>query len=357
MSSNPDVLFAPPNHVQQFGALAYILGTFQPHHDEEIISFIRGQFITPDGLELKASIKRKDWDRLTKKDNFTEDSQFYWRGYFRTTKQGTLTKIQLIRPLFNIPSSLDSSGEMLSEPMDLFQVRGRIERILKTAFVVRVERNDKPTKGQENSRLWNPFLITIQGTLPEPATSKQFWELLCLREGECLGVKKATLIPDEMVLEFEKNRVSETHKSSEQSRIKHSNQEKNKTLKIEKTDQTVTQNSSTESPIIMINGRQPEMTVKFNERPDVPAQGKKVTLQVTGENGIVVQAELNRKTLAKHLEKMDNFDDWVGALSGKVSQISSDGVVTLEAAGVQVFEKKQKAKTPEQESKNTESPA
>ncbi len=97
MSSNPDVLFAPPNHVQQFGALAYILGTFQPHHDEEIISFIRGQFITPDGLELKASIKRKDWDRLTKKDNFTEDSQFYWRGYFRTTKQGTLTKIQLLR--------------------------------------------------------------------------------------------------------------------------------------------------------------------------------------------------------------------------------------------------------------------
>ncbi len=57
----------------------------------------------------------------------------------------------------------------------------------------------------------------------------------------------------------------------------------------------------------MINGRQPEMTVKFNERPNVPAQGKKVTLQVTGENGIVVKAELNRKTLAKQVEKMDSF--------------------------------------------------
>ena len=75
----------------------------------------------------------------------------------------------------------------------------------------------------------------------------------------------------------------------------------------------------------------------------MPAQGKKVTLQVTGENGIVVKAELNRKTLAKQVEKMDSFAEWVGALSGKVSSLSPNGVVTLEKAGVQVFEKKQKA--------------
>lgn len=356
MSSNPDVLFAPPNHLRQFGALGYLLGTFVPNHDEDIISFIRGQLITPDGREFKASIKKKDWDRLTKKENFTEDSQFYWRGYFQTTKQGTLTKIQLLRPLFNLPSSIDASGETLSEPTDLFQVRGRIERILKTAFVVRVERNEQPTEGQEKSRLWNPFLITIQGTLPDPSPSEKFGELLCLREGECLRLKKATLMTDEMVLESEKNRSDQTNKSSSKSRVTPSKKENNKTLKTEETSPTITQSPSRESPIIMINGKQPEMTVKFNERPDVPSEGKKVTLQVTGENGIVVQAELNRKTLAKHLEKMESFDDWVGALSGKVSQISLDGVVTLEAAGVQVFEKKQKAKTPEQESKNTESP-
>lgn len=350
MSSNPDVLFSPPKHLRQFGALAYILGTFVPHHDEEIISLIRGQFITSDGVELKASIKRKDWDRLTKKDNFTEDSQFYWRGYFRTTKQGLLTKLQLIRPLFNLPSFLDSSGEILADPTDLFQVRGRIERILNTAFVVRVERNEQPPEGQENSRRWNPFLITIPGTLPEPASSEQFWELLCLRAGESLKVKKATLITDEMVLESEKNLSSDQNYCSEPSLIKGSKKEKHQTLKTSETSPTVTPNPSTKSPIIMINGRQPELTVKFNERPDVPAQGKKVTLQVTGENGIVVQAELNRKTLAKHLEKMESFDDWIGALSGKVSQISPDGLVTLEAAGVQVFEKKQKAKIPEQDS-------
>ena len=93
----------------------------------------------------------------------------------------------------------------------------------------------------------------------------------------------------------------------------------------------------------MISGRQPEMTVKFNERPSLPAQGKKVTLLLTGENGIVVKAELNRKTLKKQVAKMDSFADWVGALSGKIARISPDGVIELESAGVNVFEKKPKA--------------
>ncbi len=330
MPSNPDVLFPSPNHPRNFSAFGYILGTFQPTPKEDLINLLPGQFITHDGREFKASIKKKDWSKLTKRADFTEDSRLYWRVYLRTTKQGSLTKIQLIRPLFNPPSSIDYSGETLTEPTDLFQVRGRLEKISKTSFIVQIERNEKPPLGQEKNPRWNPFIIIIQGTLPLDATAKQFGEFLCTREGEFLKLKKATLITDEMVLESKKNVSSVPDKSS---------------------------SKSTESGIIMINGRQPEMTVKFNERPDVPTQGKKVTLQVTGENGIVVQAELNRKTLAKQSEKMDSFDDWVGALSGKVSQISPDGVVLLEAAGVQVFEKKQKAFTPESETQNTESVA
>jgi hypothetical protein len=93
----------------------------------------------------------------------------------------------------------------------------------------------------------------------------------------------------------------------------------------------------------MIQGRQPEITIKFNQRPDLPEQGKKVTVEITGENGIIVKAELNRKTLKKQVEKMDSFADWVGAMSGKIARISPDGVIELENAGVNVFEKKPKA--------------
>ena len=82
------------------------------------------------------------------------------------------------------------------------------------------------------------------------------------------------------------------------------------------------------------------------ERPSLPEQGKKVTLQVIGENGIVVKAELNRKTLKKQVEKMDSFADWVAALSGKIAKVSPDGVIELDRAGVNVFEKKPKATEP-----------
>ena len=338
MFPDQDVLFATATHPHLFSAMGYLLGSFQPTSDDKIKHFIPGKFFTSEGLELMASIRKRDWEKIRVRDDFEEDGKFYWRLYFRTSKWGNLTKIQLIKPLIHPPWLISPSGETQDEIVDLFQIRGRIERIFQNAFSVRVERNELPPPGKENSLQWKPFYLTIQGNLPDEAVAGQFWELLCTREEECLRLKKATEITEEMVKEWEKNKslsVSNTSAKSTQTKSK-KNQETSPLVR-----------SLKESEIIMINGRQPEMTIKFNERPDVPAQGKKVTIKITGENGIVVKAELNRKTLAKQVEKIDSFAEWVGALSGKVSSLSPDGVVTLEMAGVQVFEKKQKAKPSE----------
>jgi hypothetical protein len=335
MFPNLDVLFQPVTHPYQFSAIGYLLGSFQPTPTEEIKRFIPGKFLTSEGIELIASIRKRNWEKYSGREDFSEDAPLYWRLYFRTTKGGNLTKIELIKPLINSPLQGELSGETKDEITDLFKVRGRIERIFQDNFSVRVERNELPPKGKENSLQWKPFSVTIQGSLPEIAVAEQFWELLCTRVEECLRLKKATLITEEMVQEWEKNQSSSVSNPSSKSTLTQSK-------KNQQTSQSVT--PLRESKIIMINGRQPEMTVKFSERPDVPAQGKKVTLQVTGENGIVVKAELNRKTLAKQVEKMDSFDSWIGALSGKVSSLSPDGVVTLETAGVQVFEKRDSLK-------------
>ena len=324
MSPNPDVLFQPAAYPHQFSAMGYLRGTFQPNSTEEIKPFIRGKFLSEEGIELIASIKKRAWEKLRGRSDFSSDELVYWRVYFRTTKGGTLTSIELIKYLIN-PSLLVSPSGTKDELTDLFRVRGRIERIFPDNFSVRVERNDSPPKGKENSSQWKPFYLTIIGSLPDEAVREQFWELFCTRELEFLRLKKATLITDYMVLQGEKNKSSTRTQSKR-------NQETSKSVR-----------PLEESEIIMINGRQPEMTVKFTQRPDVPAQGKKVTLQVTGENGIVVKAELNRKSLKKQVEKMDSFADWVGALSGKIARISPDGVIQLESAGVNVFEKKPKA--------------
>lgn len=324
MSPNPDVLFQPAAYPHQFSAMGYLRGTFQPNSTEEIKPFIQGKFLISEGIELIASIKKRAWEKLRGRSDFSSDALFFWRVYFRTTKGGTLTSIELIKYLINPPLLVSPSGTK-DEFTDLFRVRGRIERIFPDNFSVRVERNDSPPKGKENSLQWKPFYLTIIGSLPDEAAPEQFWELFCTRELEFLRLKKATLITDYMVLQGEKNKSRARTQSKR-------NQETSKSVR-----------PLEESKIIMINGRQPEMTVKFTQRPDVPAQGKKVTLQVTGENGIVVKAELNRKTLKKQVEKMDSFADWVGALSGKIAKISPDGVIELESAGVNVFEKKPKA--------------
>jgi hypothetical protein len=54
---------------------------------------------------------------------------------------------------------------------------------------------------------------------------------------------------------------------------------------------------------------------------------------------------------------MDSFEGWIAALSGKVTEISPDGVVILEGANVQVFERKQKTNPAENEAQKAESVA
>lgn len=116
---------------------------------------------------------------------------------------------------------------------------------------------------------------------------------------------------------------------------------------------------NTEIPIaeevVMINGKIPEIVIKFEEKPVVPAEGKKVEVQVnSSDTGIKVKAFLNRKTLKKLVEKMDSYESWVGSLSGKIKEIHPDGVVELDRAGIQVFERK--SKDDSQESKEDKQP-
>ncbi|MDJ0589990.1 MAG: hypothetical protein QNJ72_08355 [Pleurocapsa sp. MO_226.B13] len=103
----------------------------------------------------------------------------------------------------------------------------------------------------------------------------------------------------------------------------------------------------------MIQGRIPEITIKFSDKPDLPTEGKKVTLEIQGENNVTIKAEVNRKTLKKQVAKMDEYDDWVGALSGKIKSVSADGLIELEAAGVNVFEKKKKEPKPDNDKQST----
>ena len=92
----------------------------------------------------------------------------------------------------------------------------------------------------------------------------------------------------------------------------------------------------------MIQGKTPEITIKFSSLPELPTEGKKVTLEILSENNLRIKAELNRKTLKKQVSKMEEYSNWIGAMSGKIKSIAPGGIVELESAGIQIFEVKAK---------------
>ena len=55
----------------------------------------------------------------------------------------------------------------------------------------------------------------------------------------------------------------------------------------------------------MIQGKTPEITIKFSSLPDLPTEGKKVTLEILSENNLKIKAELNRKTLKKRTARAE----------------------------------------------------
>ena len=91
-----------------------------------------------------------------------------------------------------------------------------------------------------------------------------------------------------------------------------------------------------------MNAKQPEITIKFNEPIALPEQGAKATIELITENGIKAIVTLNRKNAAKQMRKVEGFEDWIGAISGKLESVEG-GQIEISNAGLQVFEKKKKA--------------
>ena len=90
-----------------------------------------------------------------------------------------------------------------------------------------------------------------------------------------------------------------------------------------------------------------EITLKFSELPDaIPAPNKKVEIRLTDQNGIVFTALINAKSWRKAEADVVAFEEWGGAVSGKLGQ-QTDGGFEVVDAGIKVFEKKAKEPKPD----------
>lgn len=305
----------------EYSAFGYLWGLLKL--DDEIPN--QGELHLADGTVLSTSL-RSNIIRASQQDQIESDKPYLWKIYFRTDSECNLFQLQVIecRVLKNVTSLSDETPSSASARIDRFRIRGQIHNIWRNRITLRLERNNIPPY-RENHPLWRPFFITVLGYLEPRVNKGDYWQVIAAREGKQLHLLEASPMSQIMVEELHQKKLKKKQ----------------------------SQNKSGTS-LIMLDGKIPEISVKFTTRPDIPATGKKVTLQITGENGVVVKADLNRKTVQKQVEKMDSYSSWVAALSGKIAQVNADGVIELDKAGLTVFEKKSKDKPPSEDEDETE---
>jgi len=328
-----------PENIIQFSAIGLVSATYQPSSDP-----ISGSLILEDGTKVKAVIIRLLRRKILKNPDFIKtltDSPRLWRIYPKTSLKGRLSFVNIL--------AAKSPEDCSESEINLIQIKGisvpAIERRSQMGLLIQPQADRR-----------SPFTLVVNGEVPEYFPD-QFWQVqagidrgyLQYIEGKCLQEKYQPT--------SQENNGDRSSGNKNVSTATIAETQINKKLVAENINSGLKQSSPSKitqdlGEIIMISGRIPELTVKFDTRPDCPETGKKVTIQIVGENGITVRATLNRKTLKKQVEKMDSFEQWVGALSGKMSKIGDDGVIELEGVGLTVFEKKTKNKpAPEAEEK------
>ena len=84
------------------------------------------------------------------------------------------------------------------------------------------------------------------------------------------------------------------------------------------------------------------ITLKFDELPQaLPAENKKVEILLTDQNQVVFSALINAKSWRKAEADAAAFNEWGGAISGKLGQQTENGFQVIDA-GIKIFEKKVK---------------
>nr|ADN18138.1 hypothetical protein Cyan7822_6348 [Gloeothece verrucosa PCC 7822] len=362
----------------QYSAFGYVLGHLELNAENTKI----GKLLLTDGTILPVYLFHQ-----SKLEQISLEKLYAWRIYFRTDREQNLSGLKLVEAIEVKDSSKLEKLLPSYAALDHFRIRARIHNVWKGQISLRLERNNVPP-GKEYLPQWKPFYITVLGKLEPRVNKGEAIEITARRFGMQLHLVEANPI-DETVVE---SKTDKKRKKSQSNPEKGSKMEFNPEInqstefiaeeaqeieinsstvassavtsttatettqastQVTATDSTsvitstTTAETNSETGVIMINGKTPEVTIKFSERPDVPETGKKVTLQVTGDNGIVVRADMNRKTLQKNVEKMDSYEDWIAAMSGKIVKIGPDGTIELEGAGINVFERKMKNKEEE----------
>ena len=322
-SKFPPSRIHPPGSPREFRALGRFRAEFRASPDGPN----RGSLHLGD-CQIPASIPLKV---LAKTQNL-KGGIAIWNGYPRTDKAGNLASFQ-IRGVF-----------ALSEEVNRFSIRGLLKSWQPQSQLLKIEIRSNPNA----SRKIRPFVITVHGILPQPQVG-QFWDLEARLE---LG--QLILVDGQLIeLQTESDPDSSPNPSSPAPPSQPSPSQPSPPSEKDAPPPLQGSPPPDSSPASAVQSSPPspptehpptmaraEITLKFSQLPTPkPLGGGRVEIALVDEaTGLVFTASFKNKTWNKNAKKMEEFESWVGAVSGKFGKPTEKGF-SLEDAGIQVFEK------------------
>lgn len=92
-----------------------------------------------------------------------------------------------------------------------------------------------------------------------------------------------------------------------------------------------------------------DITLKFSDVPQVRELPQaRVEFDLTAPNGVVFTVKIKGKSWRKAEASMQEYDNWVAAVGGKLGNPTKSGF-EVDGAGLQVYEKKPKQPKPAEE--------
>ena len=234
---------------------------------------------------------------LTKNPTFL-DRYLLWRVYPRSPKYSSKLNLEAIATIENC-----------SREPGKFLIRGKLYKWDedRETFVIKVERNIPTPLRLKDSHLFCPSFLEIVGKLPSSPKRGQFWEALCTLDNKKLLLNKAIMLSDG----YSRLRDSKIFYGSSNLLLDRFNQ---------------------------MTLARAEITLKFNTIPKVrEAANKRVEFDLATDKGVVFTVNIKAKSWRSALKKMEEMDDWIAAVKGKLGQPSERGFFLTEA-GLQVFE-------------------
>lgn len=276
----------------QYTAIGVIKAKYSPCADK----LYRGIFQVGDDV-ISGSLNHA-LSKYLNKNPSEIDSTNIWRVYPKSPKSYSKLNFEAIALIDNLECVANR-----------FLIRGELYKWdnLKETFVIKVERNIPTPKRLKDSHLFCPSFLEIVGKLPSPPKRGQFWEALCILDNKKLLLNKAIMLGD-------------GYSGSRDSTIFYGRSN----LLLDRFNQMTLARA--------------EITLKFTTIPKVRcADNKRVEFDLATDKGVVFTVNIKAKSWRSALKKMEEMDDWIAVVKGKLGQPCERGFFLAEA-GLQVFE-------------------